>query len=79
MPEASVIRRVQALSGIIGRKAYRRWFKKYVVKSLGSTQESLCKLLNWRALEDAGILGGAVKCVDIEKNTKGEGKHLGRS
>ena len=41
VPEASVIRRVQALSGIIGRKEYRRRFDKCVVKSLGSTQELL--------------------------------------
>ena len=49
-----------------------------MVKSCGSTAELLCILLDWRTLEDAGILGGAVKCVDIEKNTKGEGRHLGR-
>ena len=76
MPEASVIRRVQALSGIIGRKEYRRRSYKCIVKSVGSTHKLLHILLNWSMLEDAGIFGGAVKCVDIEKNTKGEGKHL---
>ena len=78
MPEASVIRRVQALSGITGRKEYRRLSNTCVVKFIGSTYELLHRLLGWRALEDAGILGGAVKCVDIEKNTKGEGRHLER-
>ena len=78
MPEASVIRRVQALSGIIGRKEYRRRFDKCVVKSWGSTPELLHILSSWSTLGDAGILGGAVKCVDIERNTKSEGRHLGR-
>ena len=30
-----------------------------------------------RAKEEAGISGGAVKCVDIGKNTEGEGRPLG--
>jgi hypothetical protein len=78
VPEASVMRRVQALSGIIGRKEYRRLSDKCAVKSVGSTYELLHILSGWRTLEDAGIFGGAVKCVDIEKNTKGEGRHLER-
>ena len=46
------------------------------MKSVGSTYELLHILEDWRMLEDAGIFGGAVKCVDIKKNTKGEGRHL---
>ncbi len=37
MPAAAVIRRVQALSGVTGRKELRRWFVKRVVKADGST------------------------------------------
>ena len=36
-------------------------------------------LENLRAAEGNGILGVAVKCVDIEKNTSGEGDFLGCS
>ena len=43
MPAAAVIRRWQALSGIIGRKA-RRWFLKSDVKAHGSTVEGHWKL-----------------------------------
>ena len=31
------------------------------------------KLLSWRAVEEGGIPGVAVKCVDIGRNTRGEG------
>ena len=37
MPAAAVIRRVQALSGVTGRKELRRWFIKSIVKAGGST------------------------------------------
>ena len=33
----------------------------------------------WRSVEESGILGVAVKCVDIERNTYSEGKTLGRT
>jgi hypothetical protein len=33
-------------------------------------------LHKWRKEEERGIPGGAVKCVDIRKNTKGEGTSL---
>ena len=45
VPEASVIRRVQALSGITGRKAFRRRTDKSIVKYPGSTGGPLSKLL----------------------------------
>ncbi len=78
MPEASVRRRAQALSGFTGRKGYHRRFGKYMVKAPGSTGEKLCILLNLRSFGDAGIPGVVVKCVDIRRNTEGEGRHLGR-
>ena len=40
MPEASVIRRVQALSGFIGRKGFRRRFAKFHLKYWGSTPDT---------------------------------------
>lgn len=45
VPEASVRRRVQALSGFTGRKAFRRRTDKSVVKDRGSTPGPLSKLL----------------------------------
>ncbi len=46
------------------------------VKSLGSTEELPLKLPGLRLGGDSGILGVAVKCVDIERNTCGEGGYL---
>ena len=79
MPEASVIRRVRALSGFIGRKAFCRRTGKYLVKGSRSTRDMLDKLPALMVIGSSGILGGGVKSVDIEKNTKGEGSYLGNS
>ncbi len=46
------------------------------VKAWGSTPELRLKLFGWSAGEDSGIHGVAVKCVDIVKNTSGEGGYL---
>ncbi len=46
------------------------------VKSLGSTEELRSKLLGLREVEVSGTDGGAVKCVDIIRNTGGEGGSL---
>ena len=43
------------------------------VKSHSSTVELHSKLQGWSTGEESGILGVAVKCVDIERNTGGEG------
>ena len=43
MPAAAVIRRVQALSGVTGRKELRRWFNKRIVKSGGSTIQTIVR------------------------------------
>ena len=48
-----------------------------MVKSPGSTRELPVILPNWSSFGMAGILGVGVKSVDIEKNTKGEGRSLG--
>ncbi len=46
------------------------------VKSQGSTLELHPKLHNLSAGWESEILGVAVKCVDIKKNTGGEGGSL---
>ena len=55
----------------------RRRFRKLGVKCLGSTEELRPKLLGLRELEVSGTHGGAVKCVDIVRNTGGESGSLG--
>ena len=48
------------------------------VKSHDSIVDMHSKLPDWSTGEESGILGVAVKCVDIEKNTGGEGGSLAR-
>ncbi len=56
-----------------------RRFGKLDVKSPGSTGRRRSKLPNLRASEEGGIPGVVVKCVDIRRNTSGEGGLLGCS
>ena len=79
MPAAAVIRRIQALSGITGRKELRRWQSKLVVKACGSTILTLPKLLSLKTREVDGIPSVGVKSVDIGRNTDGVGSLLARS
>ena len=51
----------------------RRRESKLVVKSLGLTEELQLKLVLLSAGEESGIPSVAVKCVDIRRNTSGEG------
>ena len=51
----------------------RRRVSKLVVKSLGLTEELQLKLLILSVGEESGIPSVAVKCVDIRRNTSGEG------
>ena len=46
------------------------------VKALGPTEELRPILVDLRVREVYGIPGGAVKCVDIRRNTGGEGDTL---
>ncbi len=46
------------------------------VKSFGSTEQLHSILLVLSIGEESGIPGVAVKCVDIGKNTSGEGDFL---
>ncbi len=54
----------------------RRREIKLVVKSLGSTEELQPKLFSLSVGEESGIPSVAVKCVDIRRNTSGEGDFL---
>ena len=54
----------------------RRRDNKLVVKSLGLTEELQLKLLFLSVGEESGITSVAVKCVDIRRNTGGEGDFL---
>ena len=54
----------------------RRRANKLVVKSLGLTEELQLKLLILSTGGESGIPSVAVKCVDIRKNTGGEGDFL---
>ena len=54
----------------------RRRENKLVVKSLGLTEELQLKLYLLSAGEESGIPSVAVKCVDIRRNTSGEGDFL---
>ena len=47
------------------------------MKSLGSTEELLGEPQILRLVEVVGTIGGAVKCVDIYRNAKGEVSPLG--
>ncbi len=54
----------------------RRRRNKLVVKALGSTEELQPKLFPLSVGEESGIPSVAVKCVDIRRNTSGEGDFL---
>ncbi len=77
MPAAAVIQRVQALSGFIGRKAFRRWLGKLYFKDQSSTLGRGTILSDLKGFGAFGTVGVEVKFVDIDRNTKGEGRKLG--
>ncbi len=54
----------------------RRREIKVGVKSLGLNEELQLKLIFLSVGEESGIPSGAVKCVDIRRNTSGEGDFL---
>ena len=54
----------------------RRRFIKSDVKAPGLTWELHLKLVNLSMVEESGISGVAVKCVDIRRNINGEGSFL---
>ena len=79
MPAAAVIRREQALSGITGRKERVGGTLSLRVNLIGSTDDAILETAFLRTGEESGIPGVAVKCVDIGRNTSGEGGFLADS
>jgi hypothetical protein len=77
VPAAAVIQRVRALFGITGRKARVGGVLSLPVQCRGSTSCPPGILARWRHVEASGIPGVAVECVEIRKNTGGEGGLLG--
>ena len=65
------------MSEVTGRKARVGGLLSAQVKAPGSTRKLLCILADWSDAEVCGIPGVAVKCVDIRRNTDGEGSKLG--
>ncbi len=78
MPAAAVIRREQALSGIIGRKASVGGLESLMLNPRAQPWLSIGVLLNLSVVEVEGIPSVTVKCVDFRENTSGEGALLGR-
>ena len=76
MPAAAVIQRVQALSGFIGRKAFRRCLDKLIFKDHGSTGGRELILSGLKYGGASGTDGVVVKYVDIIRNSEGEGRKL---
>ena len=75
VPAAAVIRRWRALSGIIGRKEHVGGFLS-LEENAGLNPVWLWILEDLSAGEERGIPSVAVKCVDIGRNTSGEGAFL---
>ena len=73
VPAAAVIRRGQALSGMTGRKGCVGGLISWKCNTQGLTRVLLPKLLDLSAVEESGIPSVAVECVDIRRNTSGEG------
>jgi hypothetical protein len=79
VPAAAVIQRLQALSGFIGRKAFRRLFSMSKLKDRSSTACLVWKLLDLRYKKVVGTLQVGVKSVDMQRNAKSESRLLGVS
>ena len=73
MPAAAVKRRVQALSGFIGRKGFRRRSRKLHFKDRGLTSERGVILLELKDVGATGTYHVGVKSIDMIRNTEGEG------
>ena len=65
------------MSGITGRKGRVGGHHKAAVKVRGSTPDRPRRLWGSGTVEADGIPGVAVECVEIRKNTGGEGDLLG--
>ena len=76
MPAAAVIRRGRAVAGMTGRKGCVGGLISWKCNTQGLTRVLLPKLSDLSVGEDSGIPSVAVECVDIRRNTSGEGGFL---
>jgi len=76
VPAAAVRRTVRTLFGITGLKARVGGSPRRMLKSHGSTVERAPIRATWREVGGAGTSGGAVKCVEIGRNARGESEPL---
>ena len=76
VPAAAVIRRRRALSGVTGRKGCAGGGSRGEMKSPGLPGRMVARRDRLRVGEGRGIPGGAVKCVEIRRNTDGAGSAL---
>ena len=76
VPAAAVRRTVRTLFGITGLKARVGGLVRRRLKSPGSTGERGPKRPVWRDVGGTGTSGGAVKCVEIGRNARGESESL---
>ena len=76
VPAAAVRRTVRTLFGITGLKARVGGTARRPLKAPGSTGEGAPIRPAWRDVGGAGTSGGAVKCVEIGRNARGESEPL---
>ena len=76
VPAAAVIRRGQALSGMTGRKGCVGGLASWMCNTQSLTRVLHLKLRVLSVGEVSGIPILAVECVDIRRNTRGEGGFL---
>src|SRR5215213_8758499 len=76
VPAAAVRRTVRTLFGITGLKARVGGTARRPLKAPGSTGEGAPIRPAWRGVGGPGTSGGAVKCVEIGRNARGESEVL---
>ena len=76
VPAAAVRRTVRTLFGITGLKARVGGLVRLELKSPGLTGEGAQIRPGWREVGGPGTSGGAVKCVEIGRNARGESEAL---
>ncbi len=76
VPAAAVIRRRQVLFGMIGRKGFVGGLNSLIWKRLQKSWK-IRNVKTKRTEDESRISGGAIKCVEIRRKTKGEGSSRG--
>src|ERR1700678_1855651 len=76
VPASAVRRTRRTLFGSSGVKARVGGWGRRLLKSPGSTGERAPKRPVWRDVGGPGTSGGAVKCVEIGRNARGESEVL---